>query len=279
MSKPSESLIRALRRQLRPLVKLLLASGITFPFLAELLKGIYIGAAEEGSNRSGVPLTDSRINFITGIHRKDIKRLRNLESEDSEIPEKVSLSAQLVARWIGRPEYLNSDNKPLLLPRLIKQGGQKSFESLVVSINKDIRPRAILDEWLSKGVVSLDKDDRVCLNTDVFFPKKGFDEKAYFFGENLHDHIAAAAHNLIEGQPPFLERAVFYDQLRYESVEELAGLVNEVAMDALNTINKRSMELQEADIVAGENPNRIRFGVYFYSVSENENNRNEQPED
>ena len=278
MTKPSESLIRALRRQFRPLVKLFLANDLTFPLLVDMLKGIYVEVAEEASIHSGEHLSDSRIHFMTGIHRKDVKRLRNRVPENSEMPETVSLSTQLVARWIGRPEYLNENGTPLPLPRLIKQGGEISFESLVITINKDIRPRAILDEWLSKGIVHLDNQDRVCLNTSVFFPKKGYDEKAYFLGENLHDHIAAAAHNLMEGQPPFFERAVFYDQLGSNSVEELRGLVNDVGMKALNRINKQSMKLQEADRAAGENPKRIRFGIYFYSTSENPKNQDEQTE-
>ena len=66
-----------------------------------------------------------------------------------------------------------------------------SFETLVASVNTDIRPRAVLDEWLRLGVVQIDDSDQVCLVVDAFVPEKGLDEKAFLFGQNIHDHLAA----------------------------------------------------------------------------------------
>lgn len=268
-TQPSKSLVKALRFQLRPLVKLLLKSGITFPFLADLLKEVFVEVAENDFKLEGKQQTDSRINFLTGIHRKDVKRLRSNELTDNAIPDAVSLGAQLAATWIGNETYLDKRNKPLALPRLIKHGGEQSFEALVISVNKDIRSRAVLDEWLNLGVVSLDDQDRVCLNTQSFIPEKGFDEKAWFFGEHLHDHMAAVVHNLLGEKPPFLERAVFYDQLTQDSVNELKTIADQSGMRLLRKINKKAMELQSIDKSTSETNNlRMRFGIYFYNEVE-----------
>ena len=35
----------------------------------------------------------------------------------------------------------------------IKENGAQSFEELVVSVSKDIRPRTLLDEWSKRGFV------------------------------------------------------------------------------------------------------------------------------
>ncbi|MFW5450318.1 MAG: DUF6502 family protein [Methylophagaceae bacterium] len=268
-AQPSKHLVKALRFQLRPLVKLLLKSGITFPFLADLLKQIFIEVADSDFRLEGKQQTDSRINFLTGIHRKDVKKLRNNNLPDNAIPNSVSLGAQVVANWIGNDAYLDSRNKPLPLPRLIKNGGEQSFEALVILVNKDIRSRAVLDEWLNLGVVSLDDKDRVCLNTQSFVPEKGFDEKAWFFGEHLHDHMAAAVHNLLGEKPPFLERAVFYDQLSQYSVDKLKKIADQSGMRLLRKLNKKAMELQSNDKASPESHNlRMRFGIYFYNELE-----------
>jgi hypothetical protein len=264
-SQPAPSLIKALRWQLRPLVRLLIKSGITFPFLADLLKETFIEIAERDFKLEGKEQTDSRINFLTGIHRKDVKRLRN-SNNNNIAPDTASLGAQLVATWIGNDSYLDEKLKPLPLPRLVNKGGSQSFEALVISVNKDIRSRAVLDEWISLGIVSLDKQDRVCLNTGAFVPEKGFDEKAWFFGENLHDHIAAAAHNMIGEKPPFLERAVFYDQLSEASVNKLKMTADQSGMRLLRKLNRQAIELQSEDILSAEsNGSRMRFGIYFYN--------------
>ncbi|MFW5450772.1 MAG: DUF6502 family protein [Methylophagaceae bacterium] len=267
-AQPKKSLVKALRWQLRPLVKLLLKSGITFPFLAELLKEVFVEVAENDFKLQNKEQTDSRINFLTGIHRKDVKRLRNTES-DNQAPESVSLGAQLAARWIGSKIYLDDKKKPLPLPRLIKHGGEQSFEALVISVNKDIRSRAVLDEWLSLGIVSIDEQDRICLNTSAFVPEQGYDEKAWFFGENIHDHIAAGAHNMLGEQPPFLERAVFYDQLSQESINDLRAIAEKSGMRLLRKLNRHAIELQSADKDSSEeNNSRMRFGIYFFDETE-----------
>jgi hypothetical protein len=135
---------------------------------------------------------------------------------------------------------------------------------LVTSVNKDIRPRVVLDEWLRLGAVELDTRDRVCLKTEAFIPSHGFDEKAYYLGRNVHDHVAAARHNLQDGTPPMLERSVYYDELSPESVEKLEQLAREEAMKVLQRINRRARVLQAADRKAHGSRHRMNFGFYFY---------------
>ena len=43
---PSTALVRAIRRTLRPLVRLMLASGVTYPLVSELLKGVFVEVAD-----------------------------------------------------------------------------------------------------------------------------------------------------------------------------------------------------------------------------------------
>ena len=43
----SLTLVSALRRVLRPFIKLMLAKGITFPYLSEVLKDIFVEVAEK----------------------------------------------------------------------------------------------------------------------------------------------------------------------------------------------------------------------------------------
>ena len=57
---PSSSLISAVRYLLRPLVKLLLTHSITFPFMSNVLKSIYVEVATEEFQIQGKPQTDSR---------------------------------------------------------------------------------------------------------------------------------------------------------------------------------------------------------------------------
>jgi hypothetical protein len=276
---PSTYIVKSLKRLLKPLISFLISNDITYPVLNDLLKEIFIEVAETDFKLADKQQTDSRINFLTGIHRKDVKRLRRQATSKEKPQTTISLGALLVSRWLGDPLYRDDQGNTLALPRLLKQGGTRSFEGLVVSINKDIRSRAILDEWLRMNVVYLDENDYVCLNQNAFIPKHGYEEKTWFFGENIHDHIAAAVHNLNDNNPPFLERAVYYDQLSPESVQELAKLSEKLGMEVLININSHALELQNKDKHKQHPKHRMRLGLYFYNSPDDGSTTNQQQQD
>jgi len=263
---PSPALVQALRRVLRPMVKLMLARGITYPYLADLLKALFVDIADKDFRLDPKPPTDSRVSLISGVHRKEVNRLRQEMASDAEIaPSVVSLGAQLVAVWLGSAQYLDENNRPKPLARFVSEGGAMSFEALVAGVNSDIRPRVVLDEWLRLGVVRFDEEHRVCLNEAAFIPAEGFDEKAFYFGHNLHDHMAAAAHNLMGAGKPFLERTVHYDELSVNSIATLAAQSGQVGMEALLAINKSAMALEAVDASDTAPRQRMTFGIYFYT--------------
>jgi Family of unknown function (DUF6502) len=276
---PSPALVMALRRVLRPMVKLMLARGITYPYLADLLKALFVEVADRDFRLDQKAPTDSRVSLVSGVHRKEVNRLRQEIASDAEIvPSVVSLGAQLVAVWLGSARYLDEDGRPRPLARFVSEGGEMSFEALVAGVNSDIRPRVVLDEWLRLGVVHFDEERRVCLNVEAFIPVEGFEEKAFYFGHNLHDHAAAAAHNLLGAGPPFFERTVHYDALSASSVAALAAQSGQVGMKALLAVNKSAMALETADADDTAPRQRITFGIYFYTEPATAAKEGDQPQ-
>jgi len=251
---------------LRPLARLLMAHGIHFPAFSELAKGVFVDVAARDFPDDGSGLTDSRVSLLSGVHRREVKRLRT-EAPQYQAPQSVSMGAQIAARWCAEAAFLDHQRRPKPLPRTFNQGGDVSFERLVESISKDIRPRAVLDEWLRLGVATLDEADCVHLSEAAFVPAHGVEEKAFFFGKNLHDHLAAATHNLLDGKPAYLERCVYYDGLSEDSIEKLRALSRELAVAALQEVNRQAMTLQQQDNERADADQRMTFGVYFYDES------------
>lgn len=265
---PPLPLVMALRRILRPLVRLLLSYSVQFPYLANLLKLTYVEVATREFPLDRKPQTDSRISLLTGIHRQDVKRLRGEMMTEAGPPPAVSLGAQLVSRWMGEAAYLDVNGRPRPLPRLAGDGGDASFERLVQSVNKDIRPRVVLDEWLRLGVADLDAEDRVVLRAEAFVPAHGQEEKLFYFGKVIHDHLAATSHNLTAGQPPMLDRCVYFDQLTEHSADQLADYSKTLAAEAMQALNQKALELQKTDSGKLKATHRITFGLYFYQANE-----------
>ena len=279
---PPAALVGALRKLLRPLVKLMLSQGITYPYLSDLLKGLFVEVADLDFRLDNKPPTDSRVSLVSGVHRKDVSRLRSGAGEKAQATKSVvPLSAQLVAQWLGNPRYCLEDGQPRPLPRLISEGGDLSFEALVTSVNSDIRSRVVLDEWLHQGLAVIDEAGKVCLNTQAFVPSEDAQEKAFYLGHNLHDHAAAAVHNVLGNRPPFMERSVHYSGLAAASVQKLQSLSQTLGMQALLAVNKAAKEAEEAGRLAGESPEqtvadqRFTMGVYFYATPMDPNGADE----
>jgi hypothetical protein len=262
-----EALTVALRRVLQPLVRLMVARGITFSAAVEVLKRAYIDVADQHFRLTDERQTDSRVSLITGLHRKDVKRLRasgNDRRGAQSVPPSVSLGEKIVTAWSNDPRYSDAEGRALPLPRLARHGGEASFEALVASVSKDIRSRAVLDEWTRLGIARIDEEDRVCLSSEAFVPRDGEEEKAFYLGHNVRDHLAAATHNVLGDAPPFLERSVHYSGLKIEAIEAIAKTCERLGMSALRSAQREALA-KDAEIQDdGSRRARFTFGVYFY---------------
>lgn len=274
-SRSSKVFVAMLHRMLRPLVHLLVQQQIQYPFVSRILKSLYVDVVARDFAIGDRRLTVSRLSLLTGIHRREVKRIREQAvSGEAATPSSITLGAQIVARWTGERPWIDEEGRPRRLPRTADDDDSPSFHRLVNSVSVDIHPRSVLDEWIRLGVASIDEYGVVSLNTGAFVPARGFEEKAHYVGRNVRDHLAAACSNLAAEESPFLERSVYYASLPAEAVVELSDLARQVGHEALVRVNDRARELKceaEERGVTGEATNRrITFGIYLFDAPANE---------
>ena len=263
-NEPPAALLTALRRLLRPVVRLLLTKGIGFPFFSSFLKSLYVEVAAADFQIESKEPTVSRLSLLTGIHRREVKRLREEPPFESQpMPSAISLGAQVIARWTGEDPWIDGQGRPRALHRSEDSPERPSFLRLVRSVSVDIHPRSILDEWLRIGIAEIDGDDLVRLRSAAFVPSRGYGEKAYYVGRNLHDHIAASFENLEADESPHLERSVHYSAIPRDDVPQLERFARECAQQALVRVNERAKQLRD-EAPEGSERARVNFGVYFY---------------
>jgi hypothetical protein len=259
-----EMMMLPLRRLLRPLVRLMVRCGVLCPAAIDMLRALYVEVAEE--ELGPAQRTDSRVSLLTGVHRKEIKRQREIPPDEPP-PPLVTRNAQLIATWLGAAGFTSEAGEPLPLPRSAPEG--PSFESLVTAVTRDVRPRAVLDDWLSQGIVTIGVDDRIRLSTEAFLPQPGRDEQLFYFARNIHDHIAAASANVLAQQtPPFIDRSVHYDHLTPETAAALEQAGRAAVQRVLLDFNRRALTLAAEEAPAGTPTRRINLGVYLFLEDE-----------
>lgn len=256
--------LAAALRLLRPLVRLLLREGVAYPAFAAALKPVFLEAARAELDARAMAVTDSALTLLSGVHRRDVRRLGRGDARPESLSAPLSLAAEVAGRWLGEPPWIDRVGRP----RVLARSGAGSFDELVEGISSDVRPRAVLDEMLRLGVVH-ETPEGIALDAAGLAPRAGFDEMAALMAANLQDHMAAAAANL-GGQANFLEQALFVDQLDADSVRQIERAAAQAWQQALRQLMPLARERFEADaaLAPDQRRYRARFGVYFFSDRE-----------
>lgn len=228
---------------------------------SELLKAALVREALKCPTDSAAKLTDSKISVMTGIHRKDVKRLK---SNGGTPPlRRVPVTTQVVGAWLSDQGLRGQDGRPRPIARKKRGDTERDFEDLVTSVSKDVRPRVVLEELLERKVVGLTADDRVELFADRLLQNQDDATLASFLGMNIHDHLSAAVSNFLRDRAPLLERNVFHQGLSRAAVERLADLAEKLTMQALLQLNDEAHRLASDPVFRGNQ--RFNCGVYFYA--------------
>jgi hypothetical protein len=256
-------------RVMRPLARLLIRSGVPYQAFATALKRVFVEAARAELASRSMSQTDSAVTLLSGVHRRDVRNLgRSGRSRRVDEGEPWSLPAEVIARWLSDPEYVDAAGAP----RVLARGGDNergSFDALVASVSRDVRPRAMLDELVRLGAVREDGQGLHLLGSG-FAPRQDFDELARLFAENLGDHAAAAVANL-QGERNFLEQSVFVDEITEDSAARLQQASVQAWKQAFRIVMAEAQARFDEDAAkadAGQRRHRARFGVYFYTEKE-----------
>jgi hypothetical protein len=240
----------------------------------ELLKKALVDQADVSFGLTDKISTDTRIALLTGLHRKDVKRLREAPVAKVQDAPSVSIAASVVARWISEPRFLNADQTPRELARTPNKSTSLApdFTALVAEVSRDVGARAVLDELERLGVVVLNDDGHVALAASAFVPKMGLSESFHFFSANVSDHLATAAHNLSPQRKgaPKLEQSAFSQNLSAEQAAQLQQAARRLWSTALQQFLQTATVAEERSAGAKGPLYRVRFGTYFYDAPQPE---------
>lgn len=257
----NEFLKKAVLAVFTPLVRYLIKQGWTYPAVSAVLKEAYVASA---LGQSREPVTDARVSLLTGIHRKEVKRLRVAISAGAghgALRKEAGIAVRVIAEWVGNRHFLDARGRPRFLP-LRSTGNKPTFESLIRKVKADMRPKVVLDELLRAGVVELE-NDKVRLRRNAYVPASP-DELLAILGVNVRDHLQSALHNL-DGGEPYVERAVYYGVVDADDLDRLRPELADRADRFLREVNALVMPLNKTALQErSPNRRRMRLGLYYY---------------
>ncbi|WP_282169445.1 DUF6502 family protein [Ruegeria atlantica] len=262
---PKPPLETALSALLVPLAQAMVAHGVTLGSATEALKLALLTAAEQSTDGK---LSDSRASLLTGLHRKDVKRLRHID-DDAPLKRSCNAAALVISYWSTTPEFLDDLGAPRILSRKGDETGP-GFDDLVRRARVDMAPGTVLETLVvQKNVEQVGKGE-LRLLSQAFLPSAGSTEQVAAYEATLSAHLAVATQNLL-AEPDALrnfDRAVRYSHLSSESIEELRLFSSDRAQRLLQEINSLARELQDKDS-NGDHSGRFAAGAFVLPSPQN----------
>jgi hypothetical protein len=273
-SSSHSALERAIVALLRPLVRLVLKRGVAFGQFAELTKQVYVEVAQKDFAVPGRKMTVSRVAVLTGMTRKEARRLLQQEPpKDSDNPRRrINRAARVLSAWTRDSTYHDGRGGPASLEFDSDSG--PSFSRLVADHGGDVTPRAVLDELVRVGAVRSLKDGRLRPIERAYIPATDEAEKLAILGSDAADLIATIDHNLeSDVEATFYQRKVSYDNLAASYLPQLRSIVRRDAQALLESLD-REMSAHDLDVSPGaahHGGRRAMVGIYYFEDDDDGN--------
>ena len=249
---------RILVAHLQIVAQVLIARGLTISRVTEVAKRAMLEAVLA---QHGDEISDSRVSLLTGLHRKDVRRLR--ANQLKSVGESgLNAVARAVTRWLTDPDFQDGEGQPRDLARN-SEDGVAGLDELARRSKADMASGTLVRGLLDGGTMIETERGHYRLVTEAALPKPGSDQQLDAYSKTIGAHLQAATQNLLADpdQARFFERALRYSHLSEAALEELDQEARQGAADLIKALNLRAQELQERD-ETGDHRGTFTLGVY-----------------
>lgn len=259
----TNALSAAINRLLYPLVRILLRQGMPYGAFSDLTKRVYVEVANQEFGIPGRKQSISRVSIMTGLTRKEVRRIQSLPAADDAVAiAHYNRAARVIAGWRRDAQFTDAGGDPAELPL---EGDTGSFAALVRRFSGDIPARAVRDELLRVGAAELTDGGRIRLQVRAYVPSGSEIEKVGILGTDVADLLTTITHNISNNMSqPFFQRKVAYDNLTAEAVAQFKPIVDKKAQELLEEFDRWLAARDRDANPAAEGSGRQRAGVGIF---------------
>jgi hypothetical protein len=258
----NQVLSAAVLKLLRPLVRVLLRHGMAYGSFAELARKAFVEEGFAQVESTGKRPTVSGVAALTGLTRKETKRLRELEVVDDESSsQRYNRAIRVVSGWLSDPRFQTGAGAPAVLPM---EGEGCSFSLLVKEYSGDIPPAAMLSVLQSSGTVIAD-DVGVTLHARAYLPAATPTEKLDILGTDVAELIDSIGHNLdAPGDQRYFQRKVSNVLVHPEAVPLFRDLATQKSQRLLEDYHSWLSEHEvDPELEPDVDPRYVAVGIYY----------------
>jgi hypothetical protein len=258
-------ILDALGRLLEPIALLLLKSGITWREFADLAKVKFVQVATKEFGIRGRPTNASRVAILTGIDRRDVRKLRLAAAEQPTFELGfMSKPTQVLDGWFHDPNFLTASGQPR---DLHVSEGDDSFTALVRRYTPGIPHVAMIKELRAVGAIEQLPDGRLRALKRSYIPRELADNQIRLWGSVLEDVGTTLEHNVMRkaSEPPRFERRALSLTVERRALPEFETFLAAEGQAFLERIDDW-LAAHQVDSSGEDTPPTLRLGVGVYQI-------------
>ena len=220
-------ILDALLVALRPLARALLRVGIGYREYAEISKTAFVDIATKDYGLRGRPTNISRVAVMTGLTRKEVRRIRNkTEAGDASVVMRMPPMTELLHRWFTEDGFVDAQGLPRKLPF---DGAGATFSELVRKYGGDIPPGAMRTELKRISAIEENNDGTL---TALKRNTTGVDAYEKFIGglrTAVYPSALTLAHNTHSAnlENTWVQRAAVTHSIRAEDLSRIRRVASD----------------------------------------------------
>jgi hypothetical protein len=208
-----DQLLYAFRRVLRPLIRILVRSGVRFDDFLELVRGVYVETAVRDGLGDGRKPSRAKVTIWTGVPRREVDRFIDNDGALPAAPRTLTNTlSEILNKWHTDPQFVGPYGIPLELE--VRGHKARSFHELVTSVAPNVNSHEVLEELILLRTVVASGDTHVRAVSRAFIPVEEMSPaQIEFFGNALTRLANTLQYNLDKQHTEKrLERSVFSDR-------------------------------------------------------------------
>ncbi len=246
----------------RALVRILLRNGIAYGTVAEWVRKAYVDIAFEQQPGAKKP-TISSVSTITGLTRKEVKRLREKgEIGESDKASSYNRAVRVLGGWLNDAEFQGKAGQPA---ELALEGERGSFQALVKRYSGDIPASTLFSVLAGADCISLE-EGKVCLLKKAYIPGNDPAEKLKILGADVAELIATIDHNLTSAEAGLrFQRKVSNSCVDPAALPAFRQLSAEKSQQLLEILDQWLSEHEIEKSADGDRRGQyLSVGIYYY---------------
>jgi len=251
---------------MRPIVRILLRYGIGYREFAEVTKTAFVDVASSDFGLRGRPTNISRVAVMTGLTRKEVRRLRDkIATGDSSIAVKTTPFSEVLHHWHAQPEFTEADGSP---KPLSFSGGEHSFTALVKRFGGDIPAGAMRTEMKRVGVVDESESGKLSVVNRTYRSKSDHETLVTVLVHGVYTLLSNVAHNTDpeRADTTWAHRIAHTQSLRTNDTRQLRRITKDRIVDFAESIDDIFIAYESLQEGRSEEESReaIAVGVYYF---------------